>query len=404
MVYLRRWMCVGLGFAFVCGCGSPAAPPVSSGELAPAGIEATPADAAAAVMAAAKAMRDGKIEAAYDLLPASYQKDIDGLVHDFAGRMDREVWETGFSTIGKAAGLLKAKKELLLSMVPKQPGNESQTEQLIANWDGLASGLEQFAASDLSRIEKLESAPARDLLKSGIGPMAKVVVSMATVRTQDGAATLADLDKVKAEVVSTTESTASVKITSPNKPEPETVEFAKVEGKWIPKSLADDWASHMEKAREQLKAVDADTITANKPQILQVLKTVDGVLDEMKKAETPEQIQQAAFPLILQAMMMQGQMGGGAKPKPEPTAAQVTITVGHVLTDEDQTKLTALLKTLVDESAALSTSFALVDDKTIITVSPVDDVAEFAKKLSIAKEVEVDEDARTISVGKIEFE
>lgn len=402
MVYLRQLMCVGLGLALVCGCGSSTAPPVSSGDLAPAGTEAAPADAAAAVTAAAKAMRDGKIEAAYDLLPASYQKDIDGLVHDFATRMDSEVWEAGFGTIGKAASLLKVKKELLLSMVPKQPGNEAQAEQLAANWDGLAAGLEQFAESDLSRIQKLESTPARELLQKGIGPLAKAILSIATVRTQDGSASLADLDKVKAEVASSTESTASVKITSPNKPEPETMEFVKVDGKWIPKSMADDWASNMEQAREQLKAVDADTISANKPQILQVLKTVDGVLEEMKKAETPEQVQQAAFPLILQAMMMQGQMGVGAKPK--PTVAQVTITVGHELSEDDQTKLNSTLKTLVDDSTALSTTSAFVDGKTIITISPVADVTEFAKKLSIAKDVEVDEVNRAISASKIEFE
>lgn len=403
MVELRRWMFVGLGLMLVCGCGSPAAPPVTSDKLAPAEVKAPPADAATTVKTFAGALRDAKVDVAYDLLPASYQKDIDGVVHDFATKMDSEVWEAGFGTVGKAAGLLKVKKELLLSMIPKQPGNEIQSQQLTANWDGLANGLEQLAQSDLSRIQKLESTPTRELLVTGVGPLVKALVSIATVRTQDGVTSFAELDKVTAEVLTSTDSTASVKITSPSKPEPQTVEFAKVDGKWIPKSLADEWPSSMEKLREQLKAFDADTITTNKPQILQTFKTVDGVLEQMKSAENPEQIQQAAFPLILQAMMMQGQMNAG-RPKPKPTASQVTITVTQELSDDDQTKLNAVLKTLVDDSTALSTTSAIVDGKTIVTVGPVANVDEFAKKLSIAKDIEVDADGRTISISKIEFE
>ncbi len=201
MVHLRRLLLVGFGLLFVCGCGTPAAPPVASGDLAPAGVGGAPADAAATVKTATKALRDGNVEVAYDLLPASYQKDIDDLVHDFAGRMDSEVWEAGFSTLGKAAEVLKVKKELLLSMIPKQPGKEMEAERLAANWDDLAIALEKLAASDLSRIQKLESTPARELLRSGLGPLAKTVVSIATVRTQDGVTTAADLDKVTAEVV-----------------------------------------------------------------------------------------------------------------------------------------------------------------------------------------------------------
>ncbi len=404
MVCMRRLIMIGLGLAFVGGCGSPSSPPGSPPAALTAGMgtAAAPADAAATVTASAKAVRDGKLDQAYDLLPASYQKDIDGLVHQFAGQMDSEVWEAGFGSLSKAADLLKVKKELLLSMIPKQPGKEAQTEQLAGHWDELAMGLEKFATSDLSNVTNLQTMPARDLLQKGVNPLAKAVASMAAVQSQGQAASLADLDKITAEVVTSTESTASVKITSPNKPEPETVEFAKVEGKWIPKSMADDWAKNMESARNQLKASGGDAITANKPKILQFIKTLDGVLDQMKTAENAEQLQQAAFPLVLQAMMMQGQMGGAGS-KPQPPAAQVTITVGHELTEEQETKLFAVLKDLV-ASEETSTTSAKVDGKTIITVSPVDDVEAFAKKLTVAQEVEVDADGRTITVGKIVFD
>lgn len=405
MMELRLGMCIGLVLVFVCGCGTPVAPPVASDDLAAASVEPAPADAAATVTAFAKAVRDGKVEAAYDLLPTSYQKDIDGVVHDFATRMDSEVWETGFNTLGKAAEVLNTKKELLLSMVPQQQGREADVEKLKTNWDALAGGLAQLAASDLSRIQKLESTPARELLRQGIGPLLKTLATIATVRTQDGATSFADLDQVKAEIVTSTESTASVKITSPHKPEPETVDFAKVDGKWIPKSMADDWATNMEKVREQVQDLDVDTLALNKPQILKVFKTVDGVLEQMKTAETAEEIQGASFALLPVAMMManmQNQMGvANTKSKP---ANHVTIIVTQELSEGDQSKLNDFLKPLVDDTEALSTTSSLTNGKTVVMVKPVANVAEFAEKLTIAKEVEIDEQTRIINVGRIEFE
>lgn len=400
--WCRVWGLIG-GLLFISGCGSPATTPDASQSSTPAAVLAPPDDAAATVTAFAQAMKNGKVEQAYDLLPASYQKDIDTLVHEFAGQMDTEIWSTGFRVLEKATGLLKTKKELLLSMA-KQPGREAQMEQLEANWDGVVAGLEKMVTSDLAQIEKLRSGSTRDHLQKGVGPLAKSVLSMATVRNQDGAATLADLDKVKAEVVTSTDTTATVKVTGPNKEEPETVEFTKVDGKWIPKSMADTWSKNIAEAREQIKAIDQDTIAAQKPKVMQMFTTANGVLDEMMKAETPEQIQQAAFPLILQAMMMGSQMGGPPKPASKPSVAQVTITIGQELSDEDLEKLDIVLKELVEDSDNRSVTSAKVDGKTIVTVSPVDDVKEFAKKFTIAKELEIDEDNNAIMVEKIVFE
>ncbi|HET6425695.1 MAG TPA: hypothetical protein VFG20_18540 [Planctomycetaceae bacterium] len=401
---MQKWRCgwcLACGILLMTGCESsttPNAPQAAAPVVAP-----PPTDAAATVTAFVTAMKDGKVEHAYDLLPASYQKDVDGVVHEFASQMDSEIWSAGFGVLSKSAGVLKAKKDLLISMAA-QPGRETQNEKMAQHWDSLVTGLERLTASDLSEIEKVKTNSTRDLLQKGVGPLAKAVVSMATVRTQDGTATAADLDQIKAEMVESGDTTAKVKVTSPGKKEPEVVEFTKVEGKWIPKSMADKWAENMTKTREQIQAIDQDAIAAQKPKILQLATTANGVLDEMMKAETPEQIQQAAFPLLLQGMMMGNQMGAPKPKTTKPAAGQVTITIAQDLSDADQEKFEVVLKGLVEDSGNRTITTTKVDGKTIVTAGPVVDVGDFAKKLTVAKELEIDAENRAITVERIEFE
>lgn len=402
---MRKWRygwCLVAGVLLLSGCSSSTTPSTPDAAV-PALNAAPPADAAATVTTMAAAMKDGKVEVAYDMLPASYQKDVDGLIHDFAGRMDAEIWSAGFGVLSKSAGLLKAKKELLISMA-QQPGKEEQTEKMKTHWDSLVSGLEKLAASDLAEVEKLKTSSARDLLQKGVGPLAKSLVAMATVRNADGTMSAADLDQIKAELVEPGDTTAKVKITSPGKPEPETVEFVKVEGKWIPKTLADKWSENIAQAKQQIAAVDPDQLAAQKPKVMQLVGTTNGVLDEMMKAESAEQIQQAAFPLLLQAMMMGSQMGPMGAPKSKPaTGGQATIMIAQELSDQEQQTLELVLKDLVEDSGNRSITMAKADGKTIVTVAPVADVTELAKKLTVAKELEVDAEKGVISVQKIEL-
>jgi hypothetical protein len=401
--------CSGLvcSLLLLSGCAANTPTTDSPSAVAPTAVLSPPSDAGATVTAFAAAMKDGRIEQAYDLLPASYQKDVDGVVHEFAGQMDGEIWSAGFGVLSNGATVLKTKKDLLISMA-SQPGKEEQVELMKKHWDVLVEGVEKLATSDLAEIQKVKTKPARELMQQGVGPLVKALMSMGTVRTQDGTTTIADLQQITTEVLESSDTTAKVKITTKGKAEPETVEFAKVEGKWIPKSMADEWAGNIAKAREQIKAIDPDAIAAQKPKVMQFITTANGVLDEMNKAETAEQIQQAAFPLVLQAMMMgsqMGPMGGPTKPRTSaPAAAGITITIAKDLTDEEQEKFELVLKELVDDSDNRSITMATVDGKTIVTVSPVGDIEIFAKKLTVAKELEVDADGRAITIQKMEFE
>ena len=50
----------------------------------------------------------------WEALPASYQKDVHGLLTEFSAKMDPQIWDNGFATAQKLVRVLEEKKEYLL--------------------------------------------------------------------------------------------------------------------------------------------------------------------------------------------------------------------------------------------------------------------------------------------------
>src|SRR5947207_8913046 len=69
----------------------------TSAKGAPAG------SAAAAVLAVVDGLKENRLDAFWDFLPASYQKDLNDLVHRFAERMDPQLWAKSVVTLRKLA-------------------------------------------------------------------------------------------------------------------------------------------------------------------------------------------------------------------------------------------------------------------------------------------------------------
>ena len=91
--------------------------------------------------------------------------------------------------------------------------------------------------------------------------------------------------------------------------------FTKVEERWVPVAMANQWAAGITESTANLEAMSADQMAAQKPQIMGVLTMVDGVLTQIAAAETQEQFDQslkgAMMPLM--GMMMMGQSFGSGE-------------------------------------------------------------------------------------------
>ena len=176
-----RWTCLGLT-ALLWGCGAktpvpetkPVAPgvaPVSSasggarpetGALATSTQKVDSDSALAAVRKTLSAIERGDLAGAYDFLPPGYQSDVDGLVHEFATRMDAEVWTRLFGTLRKSVTVLRTKKAFILEL--DLFANRPEYEPMRKHWDEAVTLLDQFATSKLGDLETLKQSGAKSLL------------------------------------------------------------------------------------------------------------------------------------------------------------------------------------------------------------------------------------------------
>lgn len=348
---------------------------------------------AGAVQTALKAVQAGKLHTAYDFFPASYQSDIDALIREFARKMDPEIWSEVFATLQKGTRVLKDKKSLLMQMIPQE--DPQALEELSKNWDGLVSSIDTLFSSEIADIEKLKEASSRRFLETTGNKFFSDLKALSSIT---GPNPIDQLSQVQVEVVSVDGDTAVLKISSPDRPDgAEETTFVKQNGKWLPESLATTWEDSMVQAREQLAQISPEAIAAQKPALMQSLKVIGGAFDEMLKAEAPEELTGAAFPLLIVGSQLSNSLGGMFNQPSAPSDGVTIIVVGE-LEEDAQTKLLTDLEELSDKPEISVYSLSASGGETIITLKPVKDPLAFAEKLTFAKTKTVDLPNRTIRI------
>jgi hypothetical protein len=113
---------------------------------------------------AAKAVFEGignnKPGVVWQAMPASYQQDVNGLVHALAGKLDEELYDQAMKVAGKVNGILRDKKTFILNspmfMVPPNP--QGVTKDVIAeNWDSAVNSIDILLKSELSSVAGLKA-------------------------------------------------------------------------------------------------------------------------------------------------------------------------------------------------------------------------------------------------------
>lgn len=244
-------------------------------------------------------------------LPASYQKDLQALASDFGNKMDPDVWHRQFALLKKGVAILREKKALVLGKL-RQTGVEARAA---AQYSAMLDILHAVVNSDLSNlntfkngdVEKLISGPMTELLRNLI----EIAKSGDSFALEGGGMRLSDWpDKVRRSRVTVLRSEgnqATVAIDWVGAGRTEVV-LVKIEGKWIPKPLADTWTANVKQAREAMTAMWANFLK-DKAKMLQRLDTLDKKLDQLSAAKT-----QFEFDLALVEVMKAG-MGGEELPK-----------------------------------------------------------------------------------------
>ena len=316
------------------------------------------------------------------MLPASYQKDLNGLVQTFANEMDAELWDAGLGLAGGIGELLRTKKDLVAESLTGMAegldtlnfegpdGEDMPMPMMIMGLEMIGTMLEKFAKSDLGTIAKLKTVDLGNVADTLGRDMMTIMEDSAKAAGETDPFGLELLRGIKVEVVSEDGDNATIKVSGlpeavdlgaltelpgslppglPGLPddienpfeafsefENGELELMKVEGKWVPKEAADGWTEAMSIAKEGLQG-GLDIPAEDKRQALAVINGIRKGLNTAKMAKTPQQFQLALMgTMISLGAAAAGDTGGDVSPAQKAEARQlaqgeISLTNGDII-------------------------------------------------------------------------
>jgi len=268
-----------------------------------------------ALMNVAKSIGNNEPGAIFKALPASYQKEISSVISEAATKMDAELWAEGRGLIKSLVNIAKTKKDLLLQT--QMMADVQDKVAFSKSWDDGVAMLETILANDITNLEKLRKGDVNSLLVNASEIMKKFSALYSDQADKDDDF-LAKIKALKVTVISQEGDKATVKIETVGE-EPENEEMVRVEGKWIPKDLAEGFAEGIKEARKNIAEIDftSEKGKAQKTQIMGQLTMVKTLLVQAESATTPQQ-----FDGMLMGIMMGVMSSGAGGMTPTPAPAQ----------------------------------------------------------------------------------
>ncbi len=259
----------------------------------------TPDGTAKAVM---NGIAENKPDIIWEAMPESYRKDVNDLIHKFAEEMDPDVYKKFFSVTEKMEKLLKDKKEFVINSEMVKL-SKVKTDDLKKNYDSVVDLIAVINDSDLSNLDQLKSADGGDFLKSSGRDLMDAIATISSTMEEDQfSKEMEKLKNAKVEVISSDEKTAKIKTKVGD--DEEEVELVKVDDRWVPKFIADDWDEGVVMLKKQIEEM-CDFIDDNKMQAIAYLASVEGVLDAMLAIDNQEEFDaslEGVSPLVMKVL------------------------------------------------------------------------------------------------------
>ncbi len=306
-------VCAGL----VTGCGKAGAPAGADGEAAADGAAAAlqvPAralspkeEAKASVDAAISAVKAGRLDEVYGMLPESYQRDISEVVRAYAAKIDRPLYEQGANLLAAAGDLIAAQAPNLMELIgnpaalglelPDTVDADAVTADQIrqaGEWiSGVAKSLsyDDFAAGNIRPL--LSNPVTAGLLAEGIAQLPSDAIACA----------FAD-DAASPQAEGIVPLRFTTRASEEDEPETEDLSFVKVEGRWVPLEMSQGWTDTV---RTALAGAQEFEIDASARQMADTLAPVlTRTLESLKSAQSAQELQaQAMGAMMTIGMMMQ---------------------------------------------------------------------------------------------------
>jgi hypothetical protein len=237
-----------------------------------------------------------QVEVLWTSLPASYQKDIRGLIADFADNTDPKLWNATFRLIAKAAEVAREKREFILegeSFSKISAGAQGAVgAEFFADpkhWESLVSIVETIAKSEIGNHEDLKNIDPEHFLSTTGAKVVETCLELAQAAEGDDAEQAKKGWEMfrggKFMLAHEEGDKATVKFEMEGAEVAE-VHLVKVDGKWIFAEMASEFKKTMSDAKAstaQLKVVAMQS-----EQFLKAADVLEAGLDGLLEAESQE--------------------------------------------------------------------------------------------------------------------
>ena len=306
MVVAAAMLCAGLA----CGCGGKGKDAAAESEPA---VQLTPEqEAKAAVDSFIVALQAGRMDEIYKLLPESYQKDISGVVQAYAAKVDPALFDKVTGVVATFADVLEKQAENVAGLLAEEGGeipglsegigsnfvDEMSADKLRATAKWLGNAVKSVTYADCAKgniLPLLELAPLREVVDAAIAQSGISTLACAVAEADP------DGGPVPEGVVRLA---MSYQAPDADAADTETMDFVKVEGKWVPQDLTEAWGEVIASARAEAEEFSIDEETS--AMLNKLLPVVQRSLENVKGAQSPEELQAQVLGAAMSiGMMMQ---------------------------------------------------------------------------------------------------
>lgn len=260
------------------GARPPQTPPAAPGAAAPR----TAQQEIEGLLAAAAR---GDAVVFWDWLPDGYQRDVEGLVRELAGKVDEATYDRTWRLVKRVAQVGVQKQEFVFgnTQVAAMLGkDQEQAENAQVVYGALLGLLGTVADSEVGTLAGLRGFDGRLFLKHSGKQVLDTLLTIAALQGNDARQLLR---RTTVHTVEQTGDRAKVELRAPGK-EPEAEVLVKHEGRWLPDQMVRDWQRTMAQAKARIAALPKAGDAKSTAQARTVLGALEGFVRKFEDVES----------------------------------------------------------------------------------------------------------------------
>ena len=293
-----------------------------------------PSGADSVVLIPIKLLEEEDPKLLWEMLPPSYQTDVTNLIHSFVNNMDQQLWDKLFEVLSQAGLLLNDKQDLITAMIEENlGGTDALPEEMQQSLETMGKMLQTLVESDLGKHATAKGMDPGKFLDETGKELFKLIAETSKLEEGDPWNTeiKTKLKDIKVEIVSQESDTATISVSGmPDLPDIDELtaqlpgfddselpglsmlrngeqQVIKVEGKWIPKAMADGWKETITGASEMINNDLKNMLgPEEEKQVMNIMNAVQMGLAGAAKAKTQQELQMAMMQAVMGALMSAG--------------------------------------------------------------------------------------------------